>query len=71
LVSKYIGRQSVDWTLKNITQGNQWIFFLPVQWIGLKQQAFGCQKRFLQIVLLNRLLRAPNRGSYSSLSMLT
>jgi len=32
--SKYIGRLSVDWTLKNITQGNQETFYSthPMDW---------------------------------------
>lgn len=32
--SKYIGRLSVDWTLKNVTEGNQETFLLthPMDW---------------------------------------
>jgi len=45
--------KSVDWTLKNVTKGNQETFLSthPMDWN--KTASLGCQQSFLQFVLLS------------------
>jgi hypothetical protein len=60
--NKSIGRLNVDWTLKKYQKATNGLSILPLQWIGIKREALGCQQRFLQFILLSRLLRVPTGG---------
>jgi hypothetical protein len=62
MVNKYIGRLSVDWTLKNVPQGNQETFLSahPMDWH--KSQSFWLPTAFFTIYPFKPFVESPLKG---------